>query len=90
MSFFFSCCGGTKWNWQASLVWNQVKREPSVREADSVKGAPVLVADLAAHGVWLSQAEALFDIRVIDTDAQSYSNRSPKEVLQSAEKEKKN
>ncbi len=31
--------------------------------------------------------EALFDIRVIDTDAISYDNRSPSEVLKTAERE---
>ena len=34
-------------------------------------------------------AEALFDIRVIDTDARSYCARSPKDVLGTAEGEKK-
>ena len=38
---------------------------------------------------WLPQTEALFDIRVIDTDVQSYSDHSPKEVLRPAEGEKK-
>ena len=37
-------------------------------------------------GVWLSQTEALFDIRVIDTNAQSYY---PTSVLLAAETEKK-
>ena len=37
----------------------------------------------------MPQTEALFDIRVIDTDAQSYCNRTPREVLHAAEKEKK-
>ena len=32
---------------------------------------------------------ALFDIRVVDTDAPSYDNRSPSEVLKTAEREKK-
>ena len=40
-----------------------------------VKQAPcIIVADLAVCGVWIPQSEALFDIRVIDTGAQSYSN----------------
>ena len=46
------------------------------------------MADLAVHGVWTPQTEALLGIRVTDTDAQSYSNQSPKEVLQPAENEK--
>ena len=41
------------------------------------------------RGVWQPQAEALFDIRVIDTDAQSHAHRSVKAVLATAEKEKK-
>ena len=73
----------------ASLVWNKVRREPVVREANYVTGSNALVADLGIRGVWLPQAEALFDIRVVDTDAQSYSSRTPREVLKSAEKEKK-
>ena len=31
-----------------------------------------LVADLCVRGVWLPQAEMLFDIHVVDTDAYSY------------------
>ena len=73
----------------ASLVWNKVRREPVVREADYNLGTSALVADLGVRGVWLPQAEALFDIRVVDTDAQSYSNHTPREVLAMAEKEKK-
>ena len=60
-----------------------------MREADSEAGTPALVADLVVRGVWIPQTEALFDIRVTDTDTQSYSNQSLKEVLQSAENEKK-
>ena len=41
------------------------------------------------RGVWQLQAEALFDIRVIDTDAQSHAHRSVNAVLATAEKEKK-
>ena len=48
-----------------------------------------LVADLGVRGVWLPQVEAIFDIRVVDTDAPSYDNRSPSEVLKTAEREKK-
>ena len=73
----------------ASLVWSQVRHELVVREADTKTGTPALIADLAICGVWLSQAEALFDVRVIDTDTQSCSDHSPKEVLRVAEGEKK-
>ena len=40
------------------------------------------------RGVWQPQAEALFDIRVIDTDAQSHAHRSVKAVLATAEEKK--
>ena len=71
----------------ASLVWSNVIREPVIREASGDDSA--LVADLSVRGVWLPQAEALFDVRVSDTDAQSYLSQSPSEVLLNAEKEKK-
>lgn len=38
--------------------------------------------------VWTSQTEALFDIRVVDTDTQSYINQTPLQVLTTAEKKK--
>ena len=44
--------------------------------------------DLGVHGVWQPQVEALFDIKVIDTDAPSYSNLSPESVLESGLKKK--
>ena len=39
--------------------------------------------------MWLPQAETLFDICIIDTDAQSYLGQSPTQVLSIAENEKK-
>ena len=48
-----------------------------------------LIADFSARGVWQPQATALFDVRVIDTDAPSYVNESPDTVLMWAEREKK-
>ena len=48
-----------------------------------------LVADFSARGVWQPQATALFDVRVIDTDAPSYINKTPVNVLKIAEREKK-
>ena len=44
------------------------------------------------HGndiLWAAQTEALLDIRVMDTDAQSYTSRTVDSVLLSAENEKK-
>ena len=56
----------------ASLVWSQVKQELKVKEVDEAVGALALLADMAFRGVWMPQAETLFDVRVINTDAQSY------------------
>ena len=48
-----------------------------------------LLADLAVCGVWMPQVEALFDIRVhvVDTDAKSYGNSAPFDVLTREENE---
>ena len=48
-----------------------------------------MIADLGVRGVWFPQSEALFDIRIIDTDAQSYLSQPPISVLLTAENEKK-
>ena len=58
----------------ASLVWSKVKLEPVVKESDNMAGTPALVADMTICGIWMPQAEVLFDVCVIDTDAQSYCN----------------
>ena len=73
----------------AALVWGSVRREPIVKETHDGNSIDVLVADLCVHGVWLPQAEALFDIRIIDTDAQSYLSQPPASVILTAENEKK-
>jgi hypothetical protein len=73
----------------ASLVWKGVSKEPIVQEANDTMGKPALVADLSIRGVWQPQAVALLDVRVIDTDAQSYVARPVREVLMSAESAKK-
>ena len=44
---------------------------------DGSASANTLIADLRVHGVWQPQTEALFDIRVVDTDARSYCGRTP-------------
>ena len=56
---------------------------------DGSAGANTLIADLCVRGVWEAQTEALFDIRVMDTNAWLYCTRSPKDVLGTAEGEKK-
>ena len=73
----------------ASLVWSKVRREPIIRESNYSTDSTALVADLGVRGVWSPQSEALFDVRVVDTDASSYCDRTPTAVLKSAEREKK-
>jgi len=48
-----------------------------------------LIANLCVHGVWQPQTEALFDIRVVDIDAWSYSACALLAVLCLAEAKKK-
>ncbi|KAL5471614.1 hypothetical protein EMCRGX_G029749 [Ephydatia muelleri] len=59
------------------------------KEADDSSGRPALIADLSIRGVWQPQTAALLDVRVVDTDAQSYASRTVDAVLCSAEQEKK-
>ena len=61
-----------------------------MRESDDILGIPALIADLSVKGVWQPQTAALFDVRVVDTDTQSYLSRSVSAILSSAEQEKKN
>ena len=46
-------------------------------------------ADLGIRGVWTPQVEALFDIKVIDTDAPSHLHRTPESILDTGALEKK-
>ena len=55
---------------------------------DIQAGDSGLRLDLGVRGVWQPQAEALFDFKVIDTDARSYSSRSPESVLESGAQDK--
>ena len=71
----------------AALGYREVVREPILCDGDN--DSPALIADLGVRGVWIPQGEALFDVRVVDTDAASYVNRSVSAVLASAEEEKK-
>ena len=72
----------------AAMGYKEVLREPVVREANDTQNLPALIADLSVRGVWQAQTVALFDVRVVDTDAQSYINRSVHTILASAEAEK--
>ena len=73
----------------SALAWGQIRRETVVIEAE-YQQSETLIADLCVRGVWLPQAEALFNIRVVDTDAKSYLCHAPSRVLLNAEVEKKN
>jgi hypothetical protein len=72
----------------ASMIWGQVTKEPVISDS-STPNSDSLIADIAIRGVWQRQTTALFDVRVIDTDAKSYLHQSPQSVLATAEKEKK-
>ncbi|KAL1450485.1 hypothetical protein WDU94_002849 [Cyamophila willieti] len=65
-------------------AWGNTVKEPIINE-----DGPGLRGDLAVRGVWEAQREALFDIRVVDTDAPSHASRTVRSVLISAEEEKK-
>ena len=73
----------------ASQVWTHVIKEPVVREADVKNADGGLRLDLGIRGVWQPQVEALFDVKVVDTDAPSHRTRSPEAILESKAKEKK-
>ena len=70
----------------ASLVQSPVVKEPNV--CDGSAGADILIADFCIHATQRPQIEALFDIRVVDTNAWSYCAYGPYDVLDSAEVEK--
>ena len=72
-----------------AMGFNNVVKEPIVREGSLDGEVPGLVADLAVRGLWQSQTNALFDVRVVDTDAESYCRRPVAQVIKSAEEEKK-
>ena len=57
-----------------------------VRQEDETRAISALIADLGVRGVWQPQTEALFDVHVIDTDAQSYAHRPINTVLSVAER----
>jgi len=70
-----------------ALGYSEVVHEPIVCDGNELSLA--LIADLGVRGVWIPQVEALFDVRVPDTDAASYVNLSVSAVLATAEEEKK-
>ena len=50
-----------------------MRREPIIRESHDAADGSALVTDLCVRDVWQPQCNDLFDIRVADTDAPSYS-----------------
>jgi len=70
------------------LVWSPILKEPVVCDG-SAGNSDTLIDDLCVRGVWQPQTEVLFDIRVVDTDTQSYSACTPLAVLCLAEAKKK-
>ena len=68
-------------------AWGNCVREPTIVEPNGPH--PGLRGDLACRGVWEPQRVALFDVRVLDSDAPSYGSRAVLSVLSAAEEEKK-
>ena len=73
----------------SSLAWGQTVKEPIIHGFGDDLSLPGLKADIGVRGVWQPQAVALFDVRVVDTDAPSYVALTPSSVLKNAENEKK-
>ena len=65
----------------SSLVWTQ-------NGSTSDPPSETLVADIGVRRVWKPQVTALFNIRIVDTDAPSYSGKSTQTVLRTVEREK--
>ena len=64
----------------AALAWLQVTHEPVVCEACTSSNTAASEVDFLVRGVWIPQAEVLFDIIVVNTDAQSYRNHAPIDI----------
>lgn len=68
-------------NYVMYLTWGNYLKEPFIYgEINASTLAPR--AYLGFSGVWKAQMKALFDVRVIDTDAPSYANISSDKVVQ--------
>ena len=52
----------------ATLTWNQITKDPVVRDISENPVGNALDADLGVRGVWQPQSVALFDVCVIHTD----------------------
>ena len=71
---------------RAASGYQEVVREPMAY--DEIGDSPALIADLGIRGVWIPQAESLFDMQVTTTDAGSYVGQSVFAVLSSYEEKK--
>ena len=69
------------------LAWTYTQKEPVILKHSENQKA--LRADLLIRGVWSPQEAASFDIRVTDTEAKSYNNRNPEDVLENCADEKR-
>ena len=66
-------------------------KEPLIKDGSaSHPPTDTLVADISIRGAWQPQVNALFDVRIVDTDAPSYLEKSAEAFLKTAEREKKN
>ena len=63
-------------------------REPVVREPNVREKIPALVADPSVRGVWQPQATTFFDVRAVDSDANSYMLRAVLSSIEHTEKKK--
>ena len=70
----------------ASIVFNNVLKEPVVQEANTRYGTSDLIADISIRELWQPLTVALLDV---DTDAPSYMYCNTVTVLSTAEQEKK-
>ena len=71
----------------AAIAWGQTTKEPAIGESLENSSGVLLRTDIGVRGVWQTQATALFDVHVIDTDAKFYVDCTRKSVLEKAEKE---
>ena len=72
----------------AATAWGQTTKEPVIGESLENSSGVSLRADLGVRGVWQTQVTALFDVRVIDTDAKSYVGCTPQSVLKKPRRKK--
>jgi hypothetical protein len=65
------------------------RRDVVVAGATGALPDPDLRGDVGVHGFWAAGTQAIFDVRVTDTDAPSQRNMDPAKILKKHEKAKK-